>query len=617
VTGSAVVSWQRVLAVVAVLAVCVSAQDVDAKLDERQCRVGESVGYTVTVRGGAASDEPELLGFEDFEVAFHGRNHFTSIVNGRMSSEQRFTYTLTPKKEGALTVPAAVVKIDGKLVRAPALLLTVLPPDDIDLVRAYTTVEPAQVYPLQPFRVTLLVFVQRIQGTMSDRDPLRVTRPPRLQIPWVDTPEGLQTASASEWLQPLVARQRGFSINDLATTEFFDRRRLIFDLDGREATAADATAFPRVKARVQEYWVYTLTREFTPLRRGEYSFGPASVRGTFANAVMSDGQLTGREVYVVAPAAALFVKDVPKKGRPTSYTGGIGRFVVTADIEPKEARVGDPMTLTLSVLGRGNLDDIGPPELEANLGDLFRLYEPTSATKQSNKRVFTYALRPRRAGIDAVPPIPFSYFDVESGAYVTDTTAAIPITVAEAETVSGGDIVSGGANESNGSGLEATEKGIFANVSDAREVRDEGVTPMRTYAYLGFLLVISVLAGAGLKRWRRLMGDPALVRRRQARVKAKERWSAARASGETTDLRQAVAGFVADIAGVSESGLTGADVHAQLITLGTGEDLAGRAQSWFESCDAARYGGDADPDRAAEGEQLLDDLIAALGRYLS
>ncbi|MEE8107016.1 MAG: BatD family protein [Planctomycetota bacterium] len=614
--GSHAGLWQRAFAVIAVLAAGVSAQEVDARLDEQQVRVGDSVGYTVVVRGNKETEEPELAGFEDFDVAFHGARHLTSFVNGRMSSEQRFSYTLTPKKGGALTVPAVVVKIAGKLVRSQALLLTVLPPDDIDLVRAAISIEPETVYPLQPFVVTLRIFIQRLPGPMSDRDPLRVTRPPRLRVPWVDPIDGLESKSKAEWLRPLVVRQRGFSINDMTTQEFFDQRRLVFNLDGREATAADAAGSPRVKERVGEYWVYTLTREFTPVRRGEYSFGPARVRGTFADAVGKDKRLTGRDVYVIAPAVSVFVKDVPTKGRPASYTGGIGRFVVTADIEPKDARVGDPMTLTLTVLGRGNLDDIGPPDLEPELGELFRLYEATSATKESNKRVFTYGLRPRRAGIEAVPAVSFSFFDVEQGAYVTDTTTAIPIAVTAAETVSDGDIVSGATNGAGRSGLEETEKGIFANVSDAREVRDEGVAPVRTYAYLGGLLVIYIVAGAVLGRRRRLRGDPALVRRKRARARAKQRWSAARAAGETTELRQAVAGLVADVADVSESGLTGADVHAQLIALGADADLAVRAQSWFESCDAARYGGDADPDRVAEGERLLDDLIAALGRHL-
>lgn len=134
------------------------------------------------------------------------------------------------------------------------------------------------------------------------------------------------------------------------------------------------------------------------------------------------------------PELALDIKPLPENGRPESFSGAIGRFSLKAFPDANEVRVGDPVTLTLSVVGRGNFDRIGPPPVAP--GDpAWQVFDPETTFESSDplgyagEKRFTYTLVPGEAGISEVPPIAFAYFDPESEAYEVLSTGPIPVRV--------------------------------------------------------------------------------------------------------------------------------------------------------------------------------------------
>ena len=75
-----------------------------------------------------------------------------------------------------------------------------------------------------------------------------------------------------------------------------------------------------------------------------------------------------RDVQITSDPVALEVKPLPPNA-PPSFSGAIGIFTMATDAKPKSVQVGDPITVTTTISGRGNFDRVvfDPPWLRQDL----------------------------------------------------------------------------------------------------------------------------------------------------------------------------------------------------------------------------------------------------------
>ena len=601
------------------------------QVDRTEVYEGESILYRVTLNHFDMPKAPELMGFDDFQVESLGDQSLNStsitIINGRRTEVvrrgQQYNYRLRPLKTGTLTIPAPTARIGNDVLRGRTVTLRVMRPQDQDTVIAEVSLDRKDVYPMQPFRVTLNLAVKDLPGRFAKRNPLGVQQsPPALQVPWLDDdqlPKGL--TPEKDWrsiLEPaLDARGEGFQINNIGQSS-------AFSLFGNRATAFQPnpirTRRKDKNGQTTGYWEYRFTRTIIPRKVGTYQFGPATVKGMFATRAEND-RLIGEKVYAVARPVALTVKSVPAAGRPDSFIGAVGQFEFQSELIPMQANVGDPMTLTLTLTGQGTLDDAAPPDLSGipEIAAGFKTYEATTET-DGNSRRFTYSLRPLRAGQIQFPEVPVSYFDVEREQYVTLRSTAIPIEIGESERLSNDQIVANPrTTATSNADLQASESGLFANDTDWRSLRNETVHPMQwTLAWSG-MIGCYLLATLAIGHVRRRQSDPAMVRRRKAAAVARHAIETARKQQATMDekaicqqLRSALANLVADVTDTGADGITPRDVESRLVEVGVGDELADKAKQFFEMCDAHRYG-----DGSGFGSQLMEQASALLEELLA
>ena len=57
----------------------------------------------------------------------------------------------------------------------------------------------------------------------------------------------------------------------------------------------------------------------------------------------------------------LAVKVLPLPNRPTDFSGGVGHFNLSAQLNKKEVKAGNPITIRVVVSGAGNLKLIKKP----------------------------------------------------------------------------------------------------------------------------------------------------------------------------------------------------------------------------------------------------------------
>jgi len=476
---------------------------------------------------------------------------------------------------------------------------------------------------MQPFNVRLTVAVHPLPDLHKEKSPISVQDPPpRLSIPWADDselPEGLHAKTPVErWLTSLQDERNGFSVNDISTRGAFgfNGRLAVFQPKPTRAFRKDS------EGQRTEYWEYVFERTFIAERVDEFNFGPVGLKGVFAIRANSRGKLEGESVYASAKAVTVHVKDVPAEGRPASYTGAVGRFRIGSEITPQEAKVGDPMTLSLWLTGVGTLDQTLAPDL-AQASDVvagFKIYEATEETENDTRR-FTYTVRPKHAGVTEIPSIPISYFDTDEEKFVTLQSEPLAIVVSEADRLTDGDIAMATTPRTATSDIEVSQNGIFANVTDLSQLRNETVHPQRWFLGLGGLAGLFFVVTFVTQRIQTLRTDEGLQRRRAAISVAKQRLQAAATAIEAGNTQngiervsESLLEFVADVCDAEPRGLTSQGAIKKLEDASVERKAVEGFAATMKACDGARYGAgiDSREDVLEAARRSLDELANAM-----
>ena len=164
-----------------------------------------------------------------------------------------------------------------------------------------------------------------------------------------------------------------------------------------------------------------------PRRGGSRPRSPFDIFGMddpFSDPFFNDpfaGRGEQREVKFSSETTTIEVKPLPANA-PPNFSGAVGNFTLATDVKPKNAQVGDPLTVTASISGRGNFDRVTAPTLENERG--WHTYPPGSNFKAdddigiSGTKTFEMVLTPNEPK-KAVPPLLFSYFNPIKESYVT------------------------------------------------------------------------------------------------------------------------------------------------------------------------------------------------------
>lgn len=144
------------------------------------------------------------------------------------------------------------------------------------------------------------------------------------------------------------------------------------------------------------------------------------------------------EVHKDIKAPGMTINVLPLPSRPANFSGGVGKFNISASIDKKEVKAGDPVTIRVVVGGVGNLKLLKQPvvtlpkdfdKYDAKITDKTRL---TSNGVEGNM-VYDFLVVPRNQGSYKIPPVEFTYYDTSSNSYKTIKTQAFDLTVSKGD----------------------------------------------------------------------------------------------------------------------------------------------------------------------------------------
>ncbi|MGE0191372.1 MAG: hypothetical protein AB7T63_04945 [Planctomycetota bacterium] len=315
--------------------------------------------------------------------------------------------------------------------------------------------------------------------------------------------------------------------------------------------------------RVSEPGAYTLRAPQLVLRAGkDWS---ESLLGTRVPGEVVEHDVTGEEVR-------LEVREPPREGRPPGWVDAIGRFRITARLEPLAPAAERIVRVTVRVSGSGNLELLTPPGHGGVSG--FHVLGRTDRM-DAGERVVAYDLVATEPGRTALDPFELASYDPETREYLTARSDALPLPEAYR--------MRRGSSPPRGTPTLALALGT-------------GLAALLA-AVVGFVVVRS--------RRRRAPGTPTPPLAWQALLAALEQ--------RRPDVGERFTEWVAQRVGARPASLVGDDVRARLEAAGLAPSLAERTARALDLFTRSRYGAPAAAEEVIDRD-LLDAIAAATAR---
>ncbi len=373
-------------------------------------------GATLSIRiNGARSADIDIPEIDNLIFHEHGQSTQIQMVNGAFSSSITSTYVIEALKEGSYSIPPLTIDAGGTTLTTESLHFEVTaasqPAAGTDSREnggaegpAFVTIEkiPDRLYTGEVTPVTIKAYFRRKIGAEITEQPSLAGGGFILSPP---TAEPRQT----------VEKYQGRTYSVISWQSAITPIR-----DGRHEIAVELGAIIELPQRSRTQRNSLFDDDF---------FSDDLFDSFFGN-------VRRQKVQMRTDPQTVTVMPLPEKGRPPGFGGAVGTFDFSVAAEPQSVAAGEPVSLTMSISGRGNFDRVSAPDFPAD--ENWKSYSASgeffsSGNSYTGKKVFERAVVAKNAALTAIPSLRFSYFDPATASYVTLDTDPLPLHVEEDE----------------------------------------------------------------------------------------------------------------------------------------------------------------------------------------
>lgn len=294
----------------------------------------------------------------------------------------------------------------------------------------------------------------------------------------------------------------------------------------------------RKQSEGRDYIVVSARRMLIADKPGTHELAPISV--TVEKAIEWTRDVFGRRrasrtqrLRAVGEAQTLVVKSIPLNEAPPGYAGAVGQgFSIEVSADRTVVHAGDPIRLTFTLRGDGNLESAGLAPL-GYVGGLdpgkFRSPESDATgimNEDGRSKRFEVTVRVLDESVDQIPPVTYAWFDPERQQFHTARTSPIALQVLEAKIIGAQDVVESGVSPAQSESLDTPERPATPDedttgadltlVTELSRLMTADAERFGGYVGQGALYGISVMIVL-LAWWRRNVAeiDPAVLARRR------------------------------------------------------------------------------------------------------
>lgn len=353
---------------------------------------GGQLGYGKTNRlslifeGCQPADGFSLPPIDGLDISQPARSEQTSVMNFKVSRRVELSFAIQPTRRGNVVIPALNVMTDKGRVRVEETHFEVVEAtvgqtnlNIDDIVTGMLQVPTGPVYEGQVIEIAyLLIGSSRFNVNIS---------------------------SNPEW-----------SPGDLLVEPFGEPERVTATIKGEDRPGLRY----RTRALLRKTGVLSLA---SVQQRINIQTGDSS--GFF----MSRARV--EEFLITSNQPVINVSPLPTPA-PEGFSGAVGDFTFESTVVPREAKVGDPVTWTVTLSGQGNWPEGIPlPLREADVD--FKVITPQSRKQMDEGQLFSGSLTedvvlvPTRPGAYALGAADFVFFNPGTARY--ETVSSQPVTV--------------------------------------------------------------------------------------------------------------------------------------------------------------------------------------------
>jgi tetratricopeptide (TPR) repeat protein len=382
-----------------------------------QVAVGEQfrLSYTVNtqdVKGFRAGNIPD--GLEVLMGPSTSTQSSFQMINGRTSSTSSITYTyiLSATKNGTFTISPARITADGKNIESNELRITVSGQAQGSQQGSHHGRGQEEMRPAgSPISGSdLFIRVSANKRKVREQEPILLTYKVYTQVDLTNLSGKVPD------LKNFYTREIPLPQNKTYSVETLNGRPY------RTVTWSQYVMFPQTSGKLEipsivfEGLVRQLNRDIDPF---EAFFNGGS-------------GYTDVKKKIKAPGITIEVDPLPK--RPANFSGGVGSFTISAQLDKNEVKANDPVKLRVVVNGSGNMKLLKKPVVKFPKDfDTYdaKVTDKTQLTTNGLEGSITYEYLavPRHQGDFDIPSIEYTYFDLNAGGYKTLHTDSFSIHV--------------------------------------------------------------------------------------------------------------------------------------------------------------------------------------------
>lgn len=521
------------------------------------------------------------------------------MVNGHMSSSASITYTyiLSANKQGTFTIPAAHVNVDGKTVNSNELRIKVAgehkggqggrqqsqQSGNGEVRAAGSAISGSD----------LFIKVTASKQHVREQEPILLTYK-------VYTLVGLTQLNGK------MADLKSFYTREVPLPQ--EKQFKVEMLNGkpyRTVTWQQYVMFPQVTGKLE---VPSLTYEGIVVQQNR-SVDPFEA---FFNG--GSGYIEVKK-EIKAPGITIQVDPLPE--RPAGFSGGVGKFTISATLDKTEVSANDPVNLRVVVSGSGNMKLLKQPEVkfpkdfdhyDAKVTDKTQL----TTNGLEGSIVYDFLAVPRHQGSYEIPAIEYVYFDTQSGQYKTQRTQPFTLNVAK--------------GSGNSTGVYTGQEDIKQLSNDIRHIKT-GATRQHAvgdffFGSTSYWVTLAALFVAFVSLFvvfrQRAIENADIMKQRAGkankvatkRLKKAARLMNAGRQGEFYDeVLRALWGYVGDKLSMPVEQLSRENISQQLSGHGVSESVIQQFIGALDECEFARY---APGDATGNMNKVYDMALGAI-----
>lgn len=329
-----------------------------------------------------------------------------SWVNGVSSFSKTYTYFLTPKSKGILSIGQAQITINGEVYKTSPIEVQVTEavkkpndPDNIDYLTDENIHLIAEISNNSPYLNEGISVVYKLYF----RNPISINDVQELESPTYGDFWSSKINIGRIQVDPR-GQYKGEPYNEVVWQK--------------------VVLYPQKSGKLA----------IEPLTLNLQLSVPSNRRDLFGRRILKQGQKT-----ITSGRRILNIKPLPTSGQPENFTGAVGQFDFDVILSKDALKASESFQAKIKVSGKGNLNLFQLPEI--NVPNTLEVYEPerketikttlsgTEGTVEEN-----YTIVPQYQGKYPIPPVSFSYFDPKAKNYKTVRSQELLVDVYEGPT---------------------------------------------------------------------------------------------------------------------------------------------------------------------------------------